>query len=80
MRDSLPKLLTISDVAEILVCSRRNVYGLIEKGELPYIQTGVSKGYRIDPEDLAAFIQTHKQQKEGAKPRALRPPLKHLKL
>ena len=73
-------LLTIADVARILVCSGANVYALIDAGQLPYVRIGKSKGYRIDPADLASFIQERKVQKEGVKHKAPRPRLKHIKV
>ena len=77
---SVKELLPVSDVARILVCSEANVYSLIDAGELPYVPIGKSKGYRIDPADLTAFIQKRKVQKQRAKRKVPRPRLKHIKL
>lgn len=76
----LDSLLTIADVARILACSEANVYAMIEAGHLPYVRIGRSKGYRLDPADLSAFIQRRKVQKAGTKPKAPRPRLKHIRL
>jgi excisionase family DNA binding protein len=73
-------LLTIKQVAAILVCSEKNVYALIEGGQLPYVPIGKSKGYRIDRKDLSTFITSRKMQNEGRKLKAPRPRLKHIKV
>jgi excisionase family DNA binding protein len=75
-----PTLLTVKEVAAALVCSEQNVYALIKRGELPYVPTGTSKGYRIDRDDLTAFIRGRKVQHESREPKAPRPRLKHIKL
>lgn len=77
-----PRLLTITETAELLGCSRANVYGLIDAGELPVIAIGKSRGYRIDRRDIEEFLQRRKIHKGGGKPAqpATRPRLKHIKL
>ena len=80
MSQQLVELLTIADVARILVCSEANVYALIDAGSLPFVRIGRNKGYRIDPADLSSFIQKRKVQKEGRKSKTPRPRLKHIKL
>lgn len=75
----MKELLTVADVARILVCSEGNVYALIDAGELPYVRIGKSKGYRIDPADLSAFIQKRKVQNNG-RSKAPRPRLRHIRL
>jgi len=77
---ALSSLLTVAEVAEILVCSEANVYTLIDVGELPYITIGKSKGYRIDRDDLVAFLSNRKVQRAGAKRNVTRRQLKHLRL
>jgi len=73
------KLLTVANVAEILSISKSLVYGLVDKGEMPYIAVGQSKAIRFAPEDIEAFIRSRKVQNEGSKPNAPRPRLKHIK-
>ena len=73
-------LLTVNESAALLGCSRANVYGLIEAGELPVVAVGKSRGYRIDRRDLDEFIHRRKFRKEGEKPTAPRPRLKHIQL
>jgi len=77
-----PRLMTISQAAERLGCSRANVYGLINDGELPVVSIGRSRGYRIDSQDIEAFIQRRKSQRDGGQtvPLPARPRLKHIKL
>jgi excisionase family DNA binding protein len=76
------RLLTVNETAALLGCSRANVYGLIEAGELPVISVGKSRGYRIDRSDIDEFIERRKTCKEGRRPAppATRPRLKHIKL
>ena len=73
-------LMSVRDVADRLGCSHANVYGLINRGLLPVICVGRSKGYRIDPNDLEAFLRQRKVQYETAEPAAPRPHLKHIRL
>jgi excisionase family DNA binding protein len=50
----LPELLYVSEVAEILRCSRWKVYDMINRGELPVIRIG-SK-FRIKRDTLEAWL------------------------
>ena len=75
-----PQLMTIREVADRLSCSKGNVYGLINRGLLPVIRIGKSKGYRVDPNDLETFLRQRKVQYEAAEPIAQRPRLKHIKV
>jgi excisionase family DNA binding protein len=75
-----PRLMTVREVADRLGCSRANVYGLINRGLLPVIRIGKSKGYRVDSNDLGAFLRQRKVQYEADEPIAQRPRLKHIKL
>jgi excisionase family DNA binding protein len=76
------QLLTIADVARVLACSEANVYAIIESGALPYLTIGKSKGYRVDRQDLAAFIESRKVGKQGVEeqPPGPRPRLRHLRI
>lgn len=80
--DSEARLLTVTETAALLGCSRANIYALIDAGELPVISIGKSRGYRIDRNDIEAFIERRKTCKEGRKPAppATRPKLKHIRL
>ena len=73
-------MLRLKQVAEALNCSLSNVYALKDTGLLPVVRTGASKGFRVRPEDLEAFLDKRKQ---GRRETALRstphPRLKHLR-
>jgi excisionase family DNA binding protein len=75
-----PRFVKVRQAATELGCSIANVYALLNKGELPFVSVGQSKGYRIDTADIARFVSQRKVQREGAKPRVPRPQLKHIKL
>ncbi len=47
------KLLRIREVAEMLNLNRRQVYGLLKSGELPFYQFGASR--RVAEEDVVAY-------------------------
>ena len=76
------QLLTIADVARVLACSEANVYAIIDFGALPYLTIGRSKGYRVDQQDLAAFIEDRKKGKQGVEDKAPspRPRLRHIEI
>lgn len=48
-------LLRASDVARILNVSRGKAYSLLASGQIPTVRIG--KAVRVDPRDLAAFIE-----------------------
>jgi len=48
------RLLRVREVAEQLGVSKATVYGLCERGELPYVWLVTS--IRIRPDDLAEFV------------------------
>ena len=52
------KLLTETEVSEILSCSVRTIRRRIEAGELAVIRDGRLK--RIQPEDLRIYIRNHR--------------------
>ena len=79
--DSIPRLLTITEAAQVLGCSESNVYSLIESGKIPYVAVGRKKGYRIASDDLQLFIQSRKVQKQPAETRpVVRPRLRHIRI
>ena len=79
--DVAVQLLSVNATAVLLGCSRANIYGLIEAGELPVVAVGKSRGYRIDRRDIDAFIDRRKTCKGARKPAPppSRPQLKHIK-
>jgi excisionase family DNA binding protein len=48
-------LLTVSEAAELLRCSRATVYGLIDRKELPSVR--VSNAIRVRRADLEALLR-----------------------
>jgi excisionase family DNA binding protein len=53
------RLLTVADVAEFLAISRRQVYVLLERGELPAVRVGTR--LRLIPADLRAYLEQHRE-------------------
>ena len=53
----MPKVLTISDVSEILKVSRSTVYRIIKEQDLKAIK--VRKTIRVKAEDLEAYLNTY---------------------
>lgn len=49
------RFLLITDVAEILNVSSRQVYGLVASGDLPAIKVG--KSWRVESAELENYIQ-----------------------
>jgi len=56
-----PLLYTVRESARALSLSEASVFRLLRRGELPAVKVGHS--LRLDPADLAAFVQ---RQKSGA--------------
>ena len=54
---AMTRFLTIADVAETLSVSPGQVRTLIKNGELPAIQVGGRKQWRIEESDLEAFVE-----------------------
>jgi len=50
------KLLNVEQVRKRLKCSRRHVYNLIEKGELPAFKIGVRQGLRVKESQVELFL------------------------
>ena len=53
------RLLTVADAAEFLVISRRQVYVLLERRELPAVRVGTR--LRLIPADLRAYLEQHRE-------------------
>jgi excisionase family DNA binding protein len=63
-----PRFLTLEDVATYLNVSVTQVYALVRSGELPGIKIGGRGFWRVDREQLEAYIeQLHHKTKEWAK-------------
>jgi excisionase family DNA binding protein len=53
------RLLTVADAAEFLAISRRQVYVLLERGELPAVRVGMR--LRLIPADLRSYLERHRE-------------------
>lgn len=52
-----PRFLTLADVAEVLNTSSAQVYALVRRGDLPAIKIGGRGQWRVESEQLEAYIQ-----------------------
>ncbi len=55
-RDDVPPLLTVEEVAEILVVSTRHVRRLMQAGKLAFHRVGI-RAVRISPEALDKYLK-----------------------
>lgn len=51
------RFLTLADVAEVLNISAAQAYALVRSGELPAIKVGGRGQWRVEAEQLEAYIQ-----------------------
>ena len=51
------RFLTVADVTEVLNISPQQAYALLRSGELPAIQIGVNGQWRIEADQLEAYIE-----------------------
>jgi excisionase family DNA binding protein len=72
--------MTIREVAVRLNCSIANVYALVNAGELPVVQVGCRRGFRVEETDLADFVMRRKSQLSPNGGRRRRARLKHIQL
>ena len=52
-----PRFLSLADVAEVLSTSVAQVYALVRRGELPAIKIGGRGQWRVERDQLEAFIE-----------------------
>jgi len=52
-----PRFLTLKDIADELAISETQVYTLVRSGELPAIQVGPKKVWRIERAKLEEYIE-----------------------
>jgi excisionase family DNA binding protein len=52
-----PRFLTLADVAEVLNTSSAQVYALVRRGDLPAIKIGGRGQWRVEREQLEAYIR-----------------------
>jgi excisionase family DNA binding protein len=55
-----PRFFTLSDVAQILNLSEPTVYAMARSGELPAVKFGARGVWRVDRDELEAFIDEQK--------------------
>lgn len=56
-------LLSIDSTAAFLGISRRQVYTLLERGELPHVRVG--ERTRFIPDDLRDYLERHRESESG---------------
>jgi excisionase family DNA binding protein len=60
-----PRFLRLADVAEILNISAAQAYALVRNGELPAMKIGGRGQWRVERDQLEAFIkQAHEQTRD----------------
>ncbi len=76
------KLLTVSEVADILRLGESTVYQLLSKGEIAGFRIGPTHGgIRVSQNDLDLYLNSCRMDKKGEKPQTVsRPRLKHIKI
>jgi excisionase family DNA binding protein len=57
-----PRFLQLADVAEILNISAAQAYALVRSGELPAIKVGGRGQWRVERDQLEAYIQRAYEQ------------------
>jgi excisionase family DNA binding protein len=62
--DQAEPLLRPEDVAELLACSPKTVYGWAASGLLPSVRLG--RLVRFKPEDVHRFIEAHAETRQAA--------------
>jgi excisionase family DNA binding protein len=60
------ELLTVREAGTILKVSKPTMYGLMARGELPWVQVGGQR--RISTAALTAFVAGHTRGPKAAKP------------
>ena len=78
MRPNDNPLLTVTETAERLRCSRALVYQLCESGRLPHHRLGVGRGtIRVSELDIESYLEKTRIEAPPPQPRT---PLKHIRL
>lgn len=62
--DALPRMLTLTDVAEVLNTSLAQVSALVKRGELRAFKLGGRGQWRVESVELEKFIQEMYRQTE----------------
>ena len=75
-----PKLLRVAELAERLNCSVSTAYALVENGKIGHHRC---PGVRVSEEQLAAYLEKTKREREEPNPAKRKPPrtqLRHVSL
>ena len=79
--ETIPRLLTVDEVAEILRCSRSTVYSLISSAKIVGLRIGShSGGIRVSAEDLQAYLDSCRVEPAPKRWPGRLPKLKHLRI
>ncbi|MDI6715981.1 MAG: helix-turn-helix domain-containing protein [Actinomycetota bacterium] len=65
MTESYQSLMTVKDVAKYLGLSERTIYGMIKRGEIPYVKAG--RRYRFSQEKIEEWLRGESKAKEKEK-------------
>jgi len=73
-------LLSLKEAAERLSVSIQTVHNLKNSGALHVIRVGVSKGFRVEEDEIARFLETRREHpgKNAPPPSKKAVPFKHL--
>lgn len=66
VEDQLPRLLTITDLAELLGVNPRHIRRLVFEKRVPYIKWGHL--IRFDPADIKTWLDANRQTRPSAPP------------
>ncbi len=58
----LARFLSLSDAAELLSVSTKQAYALVHSGELPAIQVGAARLWRIERSVMEAYIEARYEE------------------
>ncbi len=62
---SPPTILTVSDVARLIRCSRKTVERLVARGELPFYELPLRRGaLRFAERDICEWLTSHRHEAE----------------
>lgn len=53
---NFPRFLTLVDVQDVLNVSERTAYSLVRSGEIPAIQVGAKRVWRIEQDDFERYL------------------------
>ena len=65
VKGELKKLLTVKDVAKLLIVAQSTVYSWVLSGDIPYYKLG--KAIRFKEEDVLQWLELHRRENMKAK-------------